>query len=184
MLKHIFDHALINPRHLFFIFLSLFPCFTMAEAAQNSHELYSSEWSSSKPDPKPVETAKTPVGLWITYDSKTKASVSMIRIINDNGTLKGTVEKILAPEYINKRCSACTGANKGQPLLGLEVLTNMRLVGGVWKDGKILDTNSGKTYSALLKLPGKGDRLEVRGFLGSPLIGRSQFWTRVYETSY
>lgn len=164
MLKHILNAAFNNQRHLLLVFLSLFACSVMA---------------------KPIlDSSKTPVGLWITYDSKKKTPVSMIRIINDNGIIKGTVEKILAPEYINQRCSACTGVNKNRPLLGLEILSNMRSVGGVWKDGRILDTNNGKTYSAILKLSDQDDRLEARGFLGIPLIGRSQFWTRVHETSY
>ncbi|MFC6999388.1 DUF2147 domain-containing protein [Rufibacter roseus] len=50
---------------------------------------------------------------------------------------------------------------------------------GKWDDGTIYDPKSGKTYSSYMKLLGNGDKLEVKGYIGISLIGRSQIWTRV-----
>jgi len=49
---------------------------------------------------------------------------------------------------------------------------------GVWKGGKILDPDNGKTYSCKMELAAKGQELDVRGFIGISLIGRTQTWYR------
>ena len=49
----------------------------------------------------------------------------------------------------------------------------------MWDGGEILDPNKGKTYKALLKPIEGGKKLEVRGYIGSPMFGRSQTWLRV-----
>jgi uncharacterized protein (DUF2147 family) len=47
-----------------------------------------------------------------------------------------------------------------------------------WDDGTIYDPKSGKTYSCYMKILSK-DKMEVKGYIGISLVGRSQFWTRV-----
>ncbi|RAK70739.1 DUF2147 domain-containing protein [Hymenobacter edaphi] len=47
-----------------------------------------------------------------------------------------------------------------------------------WDDGKIYDPESGKTYSCYMKLL-NANTMEVKGYIGFSLIGRSQTWTRV-----
>jgi uncharacterized protein (DUF2147 family) len=48
-----------------------------------------------------------------------------------------------------------------------------------WDNGTIYDPKSGKTYSCYMKLIGK-EQMEVKGYIGISLVGRSQLWTRVY----
>lgn len=43
----------------------------------------------------------------------------------------------------------------------------------IWKDGKVYDPNSGKTYSAKLQLIDGGKRLKMRGYVGVSLFGRT-----------
>ncbi|HSR02632.1 MAG TPA: DUF2147 domain-containing protein [Methylophilaceae bacterium] len=43
----------------------------------------------------------------------------------------------------------------------------------------MLDPEEGKIYKCKMKLNEAGDELEVRGYIGISLIGRSQIWTRV-----
>ena len=50
---------------------------------------------------------------------------------------------------------------------------------GVWGHGEILDPNNGKTYRTRLKPVDGGKKLEVRGYIGAPLFGRTQTWMRV-----
>jgi uncharacterized protein (DUF2147 family) len=45
-----------------------------------------------------------------------------------------------------------------------------------WKSGKIYDPSNGKTYSCNAKL--KGDELSIRGYIGTPLLGRTTVWKR------
>ncbi len=67
---------------------------------------------------------------------------------------------------------------KSRPILGLEILNDFNYDDGVWEDGSIYDPKSGKTYSCKLTLNGN-DKLNVRGYIGISLIGRTEVWTRV-----
>ncbi len=44
---------------------------------------------------------------------------------------------------------------------------------------KLLDPNNGKVYKVRLKPLDGGKKLEVRGYIGAPLFGRTQTWVRV-----
>jgi uncharacterized protein (DUF2147 family) len=46
-----------------------------------------------------------------------------------------------------------------------------------WDDGTIYDPQSGKTYSATMELVNK-DKLNLRGYIGISLIGRTSIFTR------
>ncbi|GGG51548.1 DUF2147 domain-containing protein [Hymenobacter sp. 5516J-16] len=47
-----------------------------------------------------------------------------------------------------------------------------------WDDGKIYDPESGKTYSCYMKML-NANSMEVKGYIGFSMIGKSQTWTRV-----
>jgi uncharacterized protein (DUF2147 family) len=49
---------------------------------------------------------------------------------------------------------------------------------GIWSGGEILDPKDGQTYKVRLKPVEGGARLEVRGYIGAPLFGRTQVWQR------
>lgn len=67
---------------------------------------------------------------------------------------------------------------RSRPILGLELLKDFVFDDKKWTDGKIYDPKSGKTYSCNLSLKGN-DQLNVRGYIGISLIGRSETWKRV-----
>jgi uncharacterized protein (DUF2147 family) len=70
-------------------------------------------------------------------------------------------------------------ALRKRPLLGLINLRSFEYAGkNVWENGKIYDPEKGKDYSCVMTLTAP-DRLEVRGFIGISLIGRTDVWTRV-----
>ena len=50
--------------------------------------------------------------------------------------------------------------------------------GDAYTGGKIMDPDNGKTYSCKIKVIDGGKRLEVRGFIGISLAGRSQYWVK------
>lgn len=66
---------------------------------------------------------------------------------------------------------------RNSSLLGLEILKNFQFVDGVWEDGTIYDPRTGKTYSCKITL--SGNKLNVRGFVGISLIGKTDVWTRI-----
>lgn len=67
---------------------------------------------------------------------------------------------------------------RSKPILGLEILKNFVFEDGKWTDGKIYDPKSGKTYSCNMTMKGR-DILNMRGYVGISLIGRSETWKRV-----
>lgn len=50
--------------------------------------------------------------------------------------------------------------------------------GIIWDGGSILDPQNGKTYNVKLTLADDGKKLEVRGYMGVSLLGRTQTWQR------
>ncbi|RYU80538.1 DUF2147 domain-containing protein [Hymenobacter persicinus] len=69
---------------------------------------------------------------------------------------------------------------RAQPLQNLVVLQDLRYNPDAerWEDGQIYDFGSGHTYSCYVSLRTQ-DRLEVKGYIGFSLIGRSHYWSRV-----
>jgi uncharacterized protein (DUF2147 family) len=45
--------------------------------------------------------------------------------------------------------------------------------------GEILDPAKGSSYKLILKTTDGGKKLDVRGYIGSPMFGRTQTWIRV-----
>jgi uncharacterized protein (DUF2147 family) len=69
---------------------------------------------------------------------------------------------------------------RSRPLLGLEMLTDFVYDEDlVWEDGEIYDPKNGKTYSCKMTLSEDGKTLDVRGYIGISLIGRTSVWSRV-----
>ncbi len=74
--------------------------------------------------------------------------------------------------------SAAAHALKDQPVLGMEILKGLHKGDDGWDGGTILDPNNGKTYRSQLRVVDGGNKIEVRGYIGIPLLGRSQSWLR------
>lgn len=122
----------------------------------------------------------TPVGLWRTIDDQTGKERSLVRITEAGGVLTGKIERIADPAKQDAKCDECTDERKGKPVLGMTILRNVKKgEDGVWEGGDILDPNNGKIYRVRLKPIEEGKKLEVRGFLGVALLGRTQTWVRV-----
>ena len=67
---------------------------------------------------------------------------------------------------------------KTRPVLGLEILKNFSYRDGIWEDGSIYDPKTGKTYSCKMSMV-SSDKLDIRGFVGFSILGRTETWTRV-----
>jgi uncharacterized protein (DUF2147 family) len=76
-------------------------------------------------------------------------------------------------------CDQCTDERRNQPVLGLTVLTGLRRDGERYTGGRILDPDTGIVYSCRMILVDGGQRLEVRGYIGWSLFGRTQSWRRL-----
>ncbi|TFW35577.1 DUF2147 domain-containing protein [Massilia horti] len=122
----------------------------------------------------------TPVGLWKSIDDETGKPKSLVRITEEQGHLKGTIEKLFRGpnEDQNPKCVNCEGVNKDQPIIGMTILSGLRKNGDVYDGGTVLDPKNGKTYKARITLKDEGKKLEMRGYMGMPMFGRTQTWVR------
>ncbi|SEK94632.1 Uncharacterized conserved protein, DUF2147 family [Roseateles sp. YR242] len=125
--------------------------------------------------------ASSPVGVWKTIDDETKQERSTVRISEVGGVLVGKIEKITDPDKQTAKCEECSDDRKGQPILGMTIIRNVKKSNGdtaLWDGGDILDPSNGKVYKVRLRPVEGGKKLEVRGFIGMPLLGRTQTWVR------
>jgi uncharacterized protein (DUF2147 family) len=125
----------------------------------------------------------SPAGTWKTIDDSTKKEKSLVRIVEAGGVYTGRVEKLLDPETPKDAvCKDCSDDRKDKPILGMTIIRNMKQSAddkAVFEGGDILDPNNGKVYQSKMKLIDNGAKLEVRGFIGISLLGRTQTWSRV-----
>lgn len=126
---------------------------------------------------------KSPAGLWKTIDDHSGKPKSLIRISEAGGTYSGTIEKLFrAPnEDQDPKCDKCDDARKDQPIIGMTILTGMKQDKqdvNEFAGGQILDPAEGKVYKSKMALADGGKKLNVRGYIGLPLLGRTQTWIR------
>jgi uncharacterized protein (DUF2147 family) len=121
-----------------------------------------------------------PVGQWTTIDDKTQKPKSVVEIYEaKDGSLAGRVTEILQSDRgPNPVCDKCSGERKNKPVKGMVILWGIKQKGETWEGGQILDPASGKIYSVKVTPVEGGRKLEVRGFMGFSLLGRTQTWTR------
>lgn len=122
----------------------------------------------------------SPIGLWRTIDDSTGQAKALIRITENNGELTGKIEKTFSPpgKAPITACTKCTDARKDQPLIGMVILSGLKRDGEEYSGGQILDPENGNIYRSKLKVADDGKQLTVRGYIGVPMLGRSQTWLR------
>jgi len=122
---------------------------------------------------------EAPLGRWLTDGGK-----SQVEIRSCGETLCGEIVWLKEPNTEAGQPKTDERnpdeAMRDRPILGLRLLSGFVRDGtkDAWRDGKIYNPEDGKTYSATMTLE-KPDRLKVRGYVGLPLFGKSQVWSRV-----
>ena len=122
----------------------------------------------------------SPAGLWKTIDDKSGNERALVRIVDNNGVFEGRVERIFDrpgddPEHL---CRRCDGERKNKPIVGMTFMWGLKKDRDQYDGGEILDPNIGMIYRGRLRLKEGGRKLEVRGYIGWSLFGRSQTWLR------
>ncbi|MHA8066046.1 DUF2147 domain-containing protein [Aquirufa sp. ROCK2-A2] len=67
---------------------------------------------------------------------------------------------------------------RNKELIGTVILKNFKFTGKSWEKGTIYDPNSGKTYDCILKIKDNNKTLDIRGYIGISMFGRTSTWTR------
>ncbi len=113
------------------------------------------------------------LGEWYTTEKDAK-----IEIFKDQGKYHGRIIWMEEPEIDGEPVldnNNVDKSKKGRPIMGMRLLNDFRFNSGKWEDGTIYDPRDGKTYSCTIKK--KDDQtIEVRGYVGVSLIGRTVEW--------
>ncbi|SUX48082.1 DUF2147 domain-containing protein [Chryseobacterium indoltheticum] len=116
-------------------------------------------------------------GKWKTIDDETKQAKSIVEIYKkSDGKYYGKVSQLLI-KPTNPNCTGCKDDRKGKPILGLEIIRGLEKDGDEFTNGTITDPKTGKTYKCTITK--SGDKLNVRGYMGVSLLGRTQVWQKV-----
>lgn len=118
------------------------------------------------------------IGHWLVQDKKAK-----VQIFKRSGKFFGKIVWLKEPnnEHGSPKLDKENPEEKlrARPILGLELLRDFVYdEDRVWEDGEIYDPKNGKTYSCKMTLSEDNRTLEVRGFIGISLLGRTQVWSR------
>lgn len=124
--------------------------------------------------------AATPVGRWWAEWGSAQIEISQC-----GDALCGEIVWLRSP-FGEDGCPLRDDRNsdpdlRGRAVLGMEIIGDLRPAPaetGTWSGGEIYDPTSGRTYAALMTLDG-ADRLDVRGYFGFRLLGRTVTWRRV-----
>ncbi|WP_080780431.1 DUF2147 domain-containing protein [Chryseobacterium phocaeense] len=116
-------------------------------------------------------------GKWKTIDDETKQAKSVVEIYKkSDGKYYGKVSQLLI-KPANPNCTECKDDRKGKPILGLEIIRGLKKDGDEFTGGTITDPKTGKTYKCTIIK--SGDKLNVRGYVGLSLLGRTQTWEKM-----
>ena len=116
------------------------------------------------------------VGNWLTGSKK-----GVVQIYKEGNKYNGKIIWLQTPNYEDGKPKVDKHnpdvAKQKTPLMGLNMLSGFVFEGDKWVNGTIYDPEKGKTYSCKISM--KGDMLDVRGFIGISLIGRTDTWYKV-----
>jgi glucan biosynthesis protein C len=124
--------------------------------------------------------AATPEGRWYA-----EGGAAQVEIASCGEALCGRIVWLRSP-FDENGCELTDRENpdedlRGRSIVGLEILQDLKADtadGERWQGGSIYDPTSGRTYRCNLALDGP-DRLQVRGYIGITLLGRTTTWVRV-----
>jgi uncharacterized protein (DUF2147 family) len=96
-------------------------------------------------------------------------------LVNPRGPDGTAVAPEAATDYRNEN-----PAFRKRKVIGMPLIWGFKQAAqpNTFEDGKVYNGEDGKTYSANISLQPDG-RLRLRGFVGTPIFGKTQFWTRV-----
>jgi uncharacterized protein (DUF2147 family) len=117
------------------------------------------------------------VGNWLTEQRNGIIQIS----VAEDGTYQGRIVGGNEPQRVDQHNP--DQAKRSHSLLGQIIFQGMKYDGdGKWSGGTIYDPDSGRSYKCRVEQLDQ-DRLQVRGFIGFALLGRSQVWMRYRGTS-
>ncbi|MGH6980206.1 MAG: DUF2147 domain-containing protein [Stellaceae bacterium] len=120
-------------------------------------------------------------GRWLTESGK-----GVIAISPCGDSICGRIDWMKTPpggdpNYIPRDKNNPDPARRQLPMCGLQIIYGFHHDGADpkrWVEGKLYDPESGDTYHGNITVV-DSNHLRLRGYIGIPLLGESQLWTRV-----
>ena len=124
------------------------------------------------------------VGVWTTAEGK-----SQVQISRDKDHYAGKIISLKEPNWPASDEQGMGGKPKNdrhnpdaklrsRPIVGLQLMAGFKYAEkNTWDSGQVYDPESGKTYKGKLYLTST-NQLELRGYVGVPLFGRTEVWHR------
>jgi uncharacterized protein (DUF2147 family) len=116
-------------------------------------------------------------GVWINKDKDAK-----IEIYKSGDTYYGKISWMKEMyeadgKTLKKDVRNANEKERNRTIINLNILSGFRFDEGEWTGGELYDPKSGKTYKSKMKL--RNGSLEIRGYVGSPMFGKTTIWTKV-----
>ena len=124
----------------------------------------------------------SPAGLWRTVDDKTGASAATSASTSWTASSTAGWNASSTRREAVQKCKKCTDDRRDQPVLGMVIMRGLHRDGDEWNGGRIVDPETGDTYRCKMHLVDGGQKLELRGYVMMPVLGRSQTWKRDPES--
>lgn len=142
------------------LFLIFIACASFTSEINAEDDIYGYWWTPEK---------KAKIKIYKAKNGKVYGKVVWLKDANDdNGKPK-----------VDRKNPDLT--KRSEPVIGMVFMKGFVYQGDdEWEDGTIYDAESGKLYSCNMELDGK-ETLEVRGFIGVSLIGRTEYFTKAEE---
>lgn len=125
-------------------------------------------------------SAPDPTGLWLTENKR-----SVIEIKKCDAGLCGNIHWIIK-DGMQTDTKNPDAAKRNTPMCGLPILwgfTQNAKNQKVWESGTIYKADEGDNYHATVSVVSE-NKLYLRGYVGIPLLGKTQYWTRVTNKDY
>lgn len=119
------------------------------------------------------------IGTWLTGSEKAK-----VQIFKSGDKYYGTIVWLRNPTYEDGTPKVDKNnpdkSKQGNTIVGLNMLKNFSFDEDEWNGGTIYDPENGKLYSCKISIR-DGNKLDVRGYIGISLLGRTETWFKVAD---
>lgn len=121
---------------------------------------------------------ETVFGEWKTIDDETGEAKSTVEIYKKGDKVFGKVVAITDVTQQDEICNLCEGEEKNTPIIGLEIIKDLKEDDGVYSGGTVFDPENGKKYKAKIWVDEDDPSiLHLRGYIS--IFYRTQNWIRV-----
>ena len=126
-----------------------------------------------------TDNPEIPTGIWLITDEKTGETRSEVKFYKKGDRLFAKIIG-LKEGHENARCGNCPGDLNGARLQGMNLIWDLQWDGSRWSGGSIIDVDDAKVYNCRINSFDQ-NTIEIRGYIGRPILGRTVSWKRKKE---